>query len=80
MVNKKENGGLAHLGPRGLHCVVCSKCSVSQKAVSTVSAGANRGRSRLLAQCWHSAFPDSETDEMDTTAVVLVLVRTRNHK
>lgn len=48
MLNKKKNVGAAHLGPRGLDCVVCWKCSVSQEAVSTTIAGANIGLSRLL--------------------------------
>lgn len=38
----------AHLGPRGLDCMVCWKCSVSQEAVSTTVADAKRGLSRLL--------------------------------
>lgn len=49
MLNKKKNVGIAHLGPRGLDGVVCWKCSMSQEAVSTTTAGAKSGRSRLLS-------------------------------
>lgn len=48
MLNKKKNVGAAHLGPRGLDCVVCWKRSVCQEAVSTTIAGAKIGLSRLL--------------------------------
>lgn len=80
MLSNKTNIGAAHLDPQGMACVVCWKCSVSQEAVSTALAGAKRGLSRLLSR-WHSSFPDSDIDdEVDTTSVALVLVRTRNHK
>lgn len=49
MLNRKKNVGASHLGPQGLDCVVCWKCSMSQEAVSTTTASAKRGLSRLLS-------------------------------
>ena len=79
ILNKKKSIGAAHLGPRGLDCVVCQQCSASQEAVTTTIAGAKGGLSRLLSAGTLLFLTDTD-DDKDTTAVVLVLVRTRNHK